>query len=93
MVVSAGIGAEDCVVIRSANAGGTGDGPGRVYFSVPRAGAAGLIGIININPASPAAPIQTGVGALASIELRSCLRPYCRNLHCANCSPGRILMR
>jgi hypothetical protein len=62
-------GAEDCVVIRSANVGGSGDGPGRVYFSVPRAGAAGRIGIINLNPASPAAPIQTGVGALASIEL------------------------
>ncbi len=63
-------GAEDCVVIRSANTGGSGNGPGRVYFSVPRAGAGvGRIGIININPASPAVPIQTGVGTLASIEL------------------------
>jgi hypothetical protein len=61
-------GAEDCVVIKAAITGGGGNGPGRVYFSVPRAGVAGRIGIINLNPASPAAPIQTGVGALASIE-------------------------
>jgi len=62
-------GAEDCVVIRSANSGGSGNGPGRVYFSVPRPGAAGQIGIININPASPAAPIQVSFGPLAAVEL------------------------
>jgi hypothetical protein len=61
-------GAEDCVVIRAANVGGSGNGPGRIYFSVPRAGAAGQIGIINVNPPSTSPPIQTGAGALASIE-------------------------
>lgn len=63
--------AEDCVVIRAANVGGTGNGPGKVYFSVQASGtlapAPGYIGVIHLNPAAAFTSIQTQVGALATV--------------------------
>jgi hypothetical protein len=64
--------AEDCVVIRAANTGGTGNGPGKVYFSVQASGAAGgfpgVIGIIDVQalPATPPFPAPTFVPVQAA---------------------------
>jgi hypothetical protein len=71
--------AEDCAVIRAANAGGSGNGPGKVYFSVQTSGTLvalpGYIGIVNVMtlPAAPPFPapgsIGVAAGPLASVNL------------------------
>ncbi len=71
--------AEDCVVIRAGNAGGSGNGPGKLYFSVQTSGtlapAPGYIGIVNLMtlPASPPFPAPASIGTqvlpLASVNL------------------------
>jgi YVTN family beta-propeller protein len=66
--------AEDCVVIRSGNAGGSGNGPGKVYFTVQNSSIGtgdGYIGIINVmgNPPFPVSFITTATLALASVNL------------------------
>jgi len=67
-VNDAGRGAADCVVIRAANTGGSGNGPGKVFFSVTNSVPAGYIGVITL-PAGFTS-IQTGVpGPLAAVNL------------------------
>lgn len=65
--VDAGRGAEDCVVIRAANVGGSGNGPGKVYYSVRLPGATGYVGIINFVGTS-VPRIMTGQGNLNFIQ-------------------------
>lgn len=63
--------AEDCVVIRAANVGGAGNGPGKVYFSVQASGTLfalpGYIGVIRLNPAGAFTSIQTQAGPLVTV--------------------------
>jgi hypothetical protein len=66
--------AEDCVVIRAGNAGGSGNGPGKVYFSVQSSSIGtgdGYIGVIDVraNPPFPVTFVTTAVGTLASVNL------------------------
>lgn len=66
--IQAGVAAEDCAVIRAANVGGSGDGPGKLYWSVRLPGTTGYIGIANFIGISPAS-LSTGQGSLINIEL------------------------
>jgi hypothetical protein len=65
--------AVDCVVIRAANSGGSGNQPGKVYFSVQTSGTAapapGYIGIVNLLTPGPPSSIPTQLGTLASVNL------------------------
>jgi hypothetical protein len=70
-ILEVGRGADDCVVIRAANAGGSGDGPGKVYFSVNKPATTGYIGVINLLASGAVSSIATGQGGLLEVESAS----------------------
>ncbi len=59
--------AEDCVVVSASAVGGSGSGPGRVYYSVPAA--PGYLGVIPVNPPGPVTSISMGAGALNDVTV------------------------
>jgi hypothetical protein len=60
--------AEDVVVISANRVGGSGTGPGKVYFSIPSSSPAGYIYVLSINPPGAPTSIQTAAGGLANIH-------------------------
>jgi hypothetical protein len=57
---------EDCVVINASRVGGSGNGPGKVYYSVP---GGNYIGVLTVNPPGPDTSISLGSGALAGVSV------------------------
>jgi hypothetical protein len=67
-IVDPGRGAGDCVVIRAANAGGSGNGPGKVYFTSFTGGAvSGYVGILNLLLGTTSS-IDLATGTLDSVH-------------------------
>lgn len=68
-VTDTGRGAEDCVVIRAANAGGSGNGPGKIYFTVRTSVPTGYIGEINLLAGGAFSSADVGLAPLNLVNL------------------------
>ncbi|MBI3857655.1 MAG: IPT/TIG domain-containing protein, partial [Planctomycetes bacterium] len=68
-VTDVGRGAEDCSVIRAGNAGGTGNGPGKIYFSVRAGVPTGYIGEINVLAGGAFSSADVGIAPIPEVNL------------------------
>lgn len=57
---------EDCVVINASRVGGSGNGPGKVYYSVP---GGNYIGVLTVDPPGPDTSISLGSGLLPGVSV------------------------